>query len=111
MILAHLDWSSEVAPIRNQMRIYEREPYDSEQQVLDREPPSDPAVSIGLRAWGAASSCRQIGFGLGPIPQDAIDSWCDRHLRDPQAAEYLEGALRYVDNVVLERESAKHKGA
>lgn len=110
MILAHLDWSTEAAPILRQQRLNELRPdarplADSEREVLDRRPDVDPATSIGLRAWNAASSCRQIGFGIGPIPQTAIDDWCDRHLRDPIAADFLDGALRYVDNVILERAS------
>lgn len=107
MILAHLDWSTEAAPILNQMRIRERAPYESEQAVLNRRPDEAPAVSIGLRAWRAVSSERQIGMGIGPFPQSAIDAWCDRHVRDPIAAEFLGDALRYVDNVVLERQATK----
>lgn len=109
MILAHLDWQTEAAPILNQMRIRDRAAYPSELEVFGRKPQSDAATTIGIKAWGAVSSCRQIGFGIGPIPQDAIDNWCDRHIKDPIAADFLDGALRYVDNVVLEREAAKHK--
>jgi len=113
MILAHLDWSTEAAPILEQMRIREREPYPSEAIVLARRPDLGAAGDIALKAWSAASSERSIGFGLGQIPQRAINDWCDRHVRDPLAAEFLSDALRYVDGVILQREAnkARNKGA
>lgn len=107
MILAHLDWSEEASEPLRQMRIRDRPAYPSEQEILDRRPDLGAAGAIALKAWGAASSERQIGFGLGPIPQSAIDRWCDRHVRDAAAAEYLSDALRYVDGVVLQRAAAK----
>lgn len=109
MILAHLDWSERAGPILEQMRLREREPYPSELPVLAERPDLGAAGSIALRAWNASSSERQIGMGIGPIPQRAIDAWCDRHLRDPIAADFLTDVLRYVDHVVLSREAAKQR--
>jgi len=107
MILAHLDWSEEASEPLRQMRLRKRPAKPSEQEILDRRPELDEATAIGLRAWRACSSCRAIGWGMGPIPQTAIDAWCDRYGLDLIAADYLTDALRYVDNVVLERQAAK----
>jgi hypothetical protein len=110
MILAHLDWSERAAPILEQMRLREREPYPSELPVLAEQPDIGAAGAIALKAWNATSSERAIGMGVGPIPQSAIDRWCDRHLgRDPIAADFLCDVLRHVDNVVLTREAAKQR--
>lgn len=110
MMLAHLDWSSEVAPIRNQLRLRKREPTPSEREALDREPELTADVEIGLKAFNAGSSCRALGYGIvGPIPQTAIDAWCDRFGLDFVAADLLSDALRYVDNAILEREAAKRR--
>lgn len=109
MILAHLDWSEEASEPLRQMRIRDRAPYPSEQEILDRRPALDESAAIGLRAWRACSSCRAIGWGMGPIPQTAIDAWCDRYGLDLIAADYLSDAIRYVDNVILERQAARNK--
>ena len=109
MILAHLAWQEEAAPILAQLRLRERDATSSERVVLDRRPPSDPAVDAALRAWSAASTCRPVGFVVGPIPQDVIDAWCDRRGLDLEAADFLSEALRYVDGVVIERAASKRR--
>lgn len=78
---------------------------------MAREPELDEATAIGLHAWSAVSTCRPAGWGIGPIPQSAIDDWCDRRGLDLDAADFLSDAIRYVDNLVLERESAKQRAA
>ena len=112
MIWAHLVWHDEAAPIQQQIGRRERggkprELTNAEAEVMGRQPETDEATANGLRAWNAVSTCRQIGWGIGPIPQSAIDDWCDRRGLDLDAADFLSDALRYVDNLVLERESAK----
>lgn len=109
MILAYLDWSEEAAEPLRQMRIRQREAYPSEQEILDRRPSLSADVAMGLKAWEAASSCRSVGWGIGPVPQNAIDAWCDRHGLSFEAADFLSDAIRYVDGVVLSREAAKRK--
>lgn len=107
MILAYLDWQDEVAPIFRQLRLHKRQAVESEQEAIDRQPDLEaPELAIGIKAWRASSSCRHIGFGIGPIPQTAIDAWCDRFGLDLLAADILSDAIRFVDNVVLERQAA-----
>lgn len=107
MILEYLDWQDEVAPIFRQLRLHKRQTAESEQEVIDRQPDLEaPELAIGIKAWRACTSSRQIGWGIGPIPQPAIDGWCDRFGLDLLAADILSDAIRYVDNVVLERQAA-----
>lgn len=107
MILTHLDWQEEASEPLRQMRLRDRPAYPSEQEILDRRPELDADTAIGLRAWRATSSCRSIGWAIGPIPQMAIDAWCDRYSLDLDAADYLSDAIRYVDNIVLTRKAKK----
>ncbi len=109
MIWAHLTWREEAAPIRRQLRLRKREPNSQEREVLERCPPMDAITAIGLKAFNETTTCRQIGFGLGPIPQSAIDAWCDRRGLDLEAADILADAVRYVDTIFLEREASKHR--
>jgi hypothetical protein len=114
MIWAHLVWQDEAAPIQRQLDRRDRSSNpraltDSEAEVMERRPELDEATAIGIRAWNAVSTCRSIGFGLGPIPQTAIDAWCDRRGLDLDAADFLSDALRYVDGCLLEREASKQR--
>jgi len=100
MMMARLAWEEEAAPMLRQLELVGREPVAKEREVLDREPVNDPDVALAMDALHTASTCRALGYGVvGPVPQSAIDAWCDRRGFDLDSAEYLSAAIRYVDGV------------
>lgn len=90
--------------MRRQLEKRDRDPLEQEQEVFDREPDLDPATALVARAYNITSTCRAIGMGgFGPIPQTAIDAFCDREGLDADAADLLSGAVRYLDGQAMSR--------
>lgn len=104
MTAAWLAWHEEAAPMLRQLEKRERDPVPKEQEVLEREPELTPATALIARAYNVTSTSRSIGMGgVGPIPQFAIDAFCDREGLDLDAAELLSSAVRYLDDQAMIR--------
>ena len=65
-----------------------------------------PELRAGLWVYSHAfrelSTCRQIGFGHGPIPWLAIRAWCVDWGFDGDEYEYFVAMIRAMDNAFLE---------
>ncbi len=101
MMAERLEWEHEAAPILEQLRLRKRETKPFEKEVLDRRPPHDEAVDLGMRALFDLSTCRPVGMGIGPIPITAMWLWCSHEGLDADATAILARALRHADGVYL----------
>jgi len=71
----------------------------------DREPELGP-FSIYVEAFHEVSSCRQIGFGLGPIPFTAIAEYFTIFPIGEDFEEFLY-LMRRMDSALLQIENKK----
>lgn len=72
-----------------------------------------PQLLSGLEMYYEAfielSTCRNTGFGAGPIPWTAIDRYGDRHGFSGEGFEYLVLMVRACDNAFLAYTQRKNK--
>lgn len=78
-------------------------------KFLAEEPQVDDGVMIMLRAYVEVSSCRSVGFGLGPIPWTAMVDWCVWHRLERDVANHVIKVLRLVDQETLRRQAADNR--
>jgi hypothetical protein len=65
-----------------------------------------------LRAFDKLTTCRETGFGVGPIPWTAVDRYAERMGLDPEMTNVLEDVILALDRTYLaERERNKPKMA
>lgn len=105
MIEARIAWECEAAPVLDQLRIRKRDPVAKEREILDRRPPGDDTVDDVVRALGELGTCRQVGFGLGPIPITAVWEYWRLKGYDEVAVDLLTGAVLRGDRVYREKMS------
>lgn len=72
-----------------------------------------PELMEGLHyymdAFNELSTCRQVGFGEGPIPWTALAEWGKLHCNDPEELEILEHHVRALDRAYLKWRAAQQK--
>lgn len=101
MIAARLAWEDEAAPLIENLQRFNVPANAKEIEVLEREPHVDTMLAFALVAYREVATCRQIGFGVGPIPVTAIDAYFDRQVDreglDRDLGDHLKQALLYAD--------------
>lgn len=71
-----------------------------------------PELFSGLEVYYEAflelTTCRQVGFGEGPIPWDAIDRYAERHgIADEEDYEDFVDMVRALDDAYLKHRRDK----
>lgn len=61
------------------------------------------------RAYVELSTCRSVGFGIGPIPWLAMLEWARHHELDREVTEHLITVLRIIDAETLRRAAERSK--
>ena len=59
-------------------------------------------LGLYYTAFGDLMSSRQTGFGIGPIPWDAIQGYCDHHRLDADQTEAMHFHIQSMDAAFLE---------
>ena len=77
-----------------------------EKRPLPKKIQNAPELMLGLEfyfnAFDDLSSCRGIGFGLGPIPWTAMVQYCEEYdVVDASSQEDFFHYIRELDNVYL----------
>lgn len=55
------------------------------------------------------SSCRSMGWSMGPIPWTAMVQWCDHHNLERDVADFVVSVMRLVDADTLRRAAERAK--
>lgn len=55
------------------------------------------------RAYSELSTCRSVGFSMGPIPWASMVAWAEYHGLDREVTDHLIAVLRIVDAETLRR--------
>lgn len=72
---------------------------------MDSQPPLTLGLALFVRAYSECSSCRSIGFGMGPIWHDSIVAWVARQNPplDEDVGQLVERVVRIVDADALRK--------
>lgn len=72
-----------------------------------------PELNLGLEfvysSFWELSTTRPTGWGFGPIPWNAIASFCDRYEMDDEESEDFSFLSRAMDRAFLEHHAEKDK--
>lgn len=90
-----------------QLRIRQRDPTASEQEILSREPPRDAAMDMIIDAWSTLGTCRQFGMVTGPIPYTAVLAWCGEEQLDDDMRRLVVAVLKRLDRDFMDRQQSR----
>lgn len=74
----------------------------------DDRPQVSQRIAVYYQAFMDCSTCRQVGFGVGPIPWNTVMIWAKRKLFDYEETEHLWSVISRADMEWLERVNAKN---
>lgn len=74
---------------------------------MAKEPELDLGTQILCRAYSELSTCRSVGFSMGPIPWTAMLAWAEHHNLEREVTDHLINVLRVVDAETLRRAAAR----
>lgn len=76
-------------------------------EAIQNAPELWPGLHPVYNAWVALDSCRNIGFGVGPIPWTAIEDYACRMGIDGDEKEDMHYLIRMLDGVYLDHQRKK----
>lgn len=82
-------------------------------EFVAARPELAPGLEFFYASFWELSTCRSLGWVVGPIPWTAVCEWSRRHGLDDEQAADLEHVIRAMDAVFLGhlRSSTKPKGS
>jgi len=69
---------------------------------IENAPELWPGLELYLTAWYDLDTTRSIGFGVGPIPWNAVESYCTAHNMDESQRARMHRMIREMDKVYLD---------
>lgn len=72
----------------------------------NRPHPFDDLAWI-LEAYDELATCKQVGFGEGPLPWGAVDRWCERYGMTLEEQEEFLVYLRAIDTEMCKPDPKK----
>jgi hypothetical protein len=110
LAVARLEWEFELQEKGYQAQAFMERGLDPP-AWYQNEPIQDDATRLVLEAFRSASTERQVGMALGPIPESAVHAFGDRMGLDEATMAVLRPAVRACDDAYLRWAEKRRKRA
>lgn len=76
-------------------------------KAIENAPELWPGLELYFNAWFELDSTRAIGMGVGPIPWNAIESYCQALELGAEQKAKMHRLVRALDRVYLDKQRKK----